>query len=135
MIHLSEKFEKDYPRPILELIREFEDNWRLTIPDDAVNPLPWLQRYGTSTTLPIYPGAESAMCLVVVLTAQTMTGDDVHVLAALVPTAELFQRLLLHLVSIYEYAREAGYTRLPLVGVFFTLPRSIVRERDPELFE
>ena len=135
MIYLSEKFETDYPRQILELVREFEDNWRLTIPDDVVDPLPWLQRYGTCTTLPVYPGAESSMCLVVVLLAQTLYGDDVHVLAALVPTAELFQRLLLQLVSIYEYARESGYIRLPLVGVFFTLPRSIVRERDPELFE
>lgn len=135
MIYLSEKFETDYPRHILELVREFEDNWRITIPDDAVDPLPWLQRYGMSTTLPIYPGEESSMCLVVVLVAQTLSGDDVHVLAALVPTAELFQRLLLKLVAIYEYARESGYIRLPLVGVFFTLPRSIVRERDPELFE
>ena len=135
MIYISEKFETDYPQHILEIVREFEDNWRLTIPDDAIDPLPWLQRYGISTTLPIYPGADSAMCLVVVLTAQTMSGDDVHVLAALVPTAAMFQRLLLNLVSIYEYARESGYIRLPLVGVFFTLPRSIVCERDPELFE
>lgn len=135
MIHLSEKFEKDYPAHILELVREFEDNWRLTIPDDAVDPLPWLQRYGMATTLPVYPGDDSSMCLVVVLMAQTMSGDDVHVLAALVPTAALFHRLLLNLVAIYEYARESGYIRLPLVGVFFTLPRSIVCERDPELFE
>lgn len=135
MIYLSDKFETDYPGHILELLREFEDNWRLTIPDDAVDPLPWLRRYGTCTTLPTYPDAGSSLCLVVVLAAQTLAGDDVHVLAALVPTAELFQRLLLKLVAIYEYARESGYTRLPLVGVFFTLPRSIVYARDPELFE
>lgn len=135
MIYLSEKFEADYPRHIFDLLREFEDNWRLTIPDDAVNPIPWLQQYGMCTTLPTYPDQGSSLCLVVVLMAQTLSGDDVHVLAALVPTAELFQRLVLKLVSIYEYARENGYIRLPLVGVFFTLPRSIVCARDPELFE
>lgn len=135
MIYLSKKFETDYPRHIFDLLREFEDNWRLTIPDDAVNPIPWLQRYGMCTTLPTYPDQGSSLCLVVVLMAQTLAGDDVHVLAALVPTAELFQRLMLKLVSIYEYAREHGYIGLPLVGVFFTLPRSIVCERDPELFE
>ncbi len=135
MIYISEKFETDYPVYLLELLLEFEENWRLTIPDDAVNPLPWLQRYGTCTALPTFPDEGSSLCLVAVLAAQTLSGDDVHVLATLVPTAELFQRLVLMLASIYERAREAGHVRIPLVGVFFTLPRSIVRERDPELFE
>jgi len=135
MIYISEKFETDYPDYLLELLMEFEDNWRLTIPDDAVDPLPWLQRYGACTALPTFPDKGSSLCLVTVLAAQTLSGDDVHVLAALVPTPELFQRLVLMLASIYERAREAGHVRIPLVGVFFTLPRSIVCERDPELFE
>lgn len=135
MIYISEKFETDYPDYLLKLLLEFEENWRLTVPDDAVDPLPWLRRYGECTALPTYPDAASSLCLVVVLSAQTLTGDDVHVLAALVPTAELFQQLVLTLASLYERAREAGHVRIPLVGVFFTLPKSIVRERDPELFE
>lgn len=135
MIYLAEDFGTEFPADLLQLVQEFEDNWRLTIPEDAVDPIPWLSRYSAGTTLPTYPDADSLLCLVVVLVAQKLDGGDVHVLAALVPTAEMFQRLLLKLVAIYEYSLASGVMKIPLVGVFFTPPRSIIRERDPELFE
>lgn len=134
MILLSETFHESYPADLLELLQQYEDNWRLTIPGDAVNPIPWLERYSAPTLLPTYPEAGSSLCLVVVLMAEALDGSDVHVLAALVPSADMFMQLFMKLVHVYEYALTRGCIKIPLLGVFFTLPRSIVCERDPELF-
>ena len=134
MMELPEDFAP-YPPETRRLLRELDDDWRLTVPGDALNPLPWLMQYDMGTTLPVYPAQDGPFCLVAVLAAVTLDHSKAYTAAVLIPTELLYYRLLSKLLSGYEVCRLSARRDIPLVGVFFTLPKSVVSERDPELFE
>ena len=133
-MELPEEFAP-FPPELRRLLREFDDDWRLTVPGDDLNALQWLSRYGKGTTLPVYPEQGGPFCLVAVLAAVTLDHRKGYTAAVLVPTELLYYKLLSKLLSGYEVCRLAGIESIPLVGVFFTLPKSVISERDPELFE
>jgi hypothetical protein len=134
MIPLPDNFEP-FPPTARRLLRELDDDWRLTVPGDAMNPLPWLLQHSKATTLPAYPAKDSPFCLVAVLAAVTLDHRKGYTAAVLIPTELLYHRLLSGLLSVYDVCRTTGVEAIPLVGVFFILPKSVVMERDPELFE
>jgi hypothetical protein len=134
MCGLPENFSP-FPPHVLDVLQELDDDWRLTLPANVVDPIQWLTQYDRGTTLPMYPETGGALCLVGVITATTLDMRKVYVMTVLIPTPVLYQRLLYKLLTVYEVGRLRNFATLPLLGVFFTVPCSIIAARDPELFD
>lgn len=127
------------------IVQELADDWQVTVPGD-IDPVVWLSRYDKGSLVPVYPEPGSGVCLVVVMkltlaktsmaSAQQMTVAMAGTaIAALLPTRESYNTLLAQLVKGYDQHRSAPAVLIPCVAVFFTVPVSIIRAQDPELFD